>query len=81
MLGEADCIRSLNQKPLVLSTSIKAEMNFGKKKASEFSEGGKGMVREVDEGETGRIKKYASAGKVRGLFRFVSSGDGKVILS
>lgn len=31
------------------------------------------MVREVDEGETGRIEKYASAGKVRGLFRFVSS--------
>lgn len=55
MLGEADCIRSLNQKPLVLSTSIKAEMNFGKKKASEFSEGGKGMVREVDEGENREI--------------------------
>lgn len=39
------------------------------------------MVREVDEGEMGRIEEYASAGKARGLFRFASSGDGKVILS
>lgn len=30
MLGEADSIRSLNQKALVLSISIKSEMNFGR---------------------------------------------------
>lgn len=31
MLGAVDSITSLTQKPLVLSISIKAEMNFGRK--------------------------------------------------
>lgn len=53
MLGEADSIRSLNQKPPALSISIKAEMNFGKKGLwLEFE--GKEWVQGVDEGEESR---------------------------
>lgn len=47
MLGEADIIKSLNQKPLVLSISIKAEMNFGGKGGLRLGVKGKKLLEQL----------------------------------
>lgn len=75
MLGEADGIRGLNQKPSVLSISIKAGMNSGKKGLWLDFLGG-----EADEGETERIEEYKQI-RPQDLLTFASPSEEANVLS